>query len=135
VTGAGLNKASELCSCHFSVHVRRRPLATSSMVWNSSQPTSSIVALPVTPCRALTPTTLANRATPGWIFPTPPDYRHFVSHSYHEGVIAIARFNAADWPAAQQDIVNMTRDVLSRIRAVSAPHCGTCLIGLYSGGR
>jgi len=29
--------------------------------------------------------------------------------------MAIARFNAADWPAAQEDIVNTTRDVLSRM--------------------
>ena len=49
------------------------------------------------------------------VFPTPPHYRHFVSHSYQDGSMAIARFNAADWPAVQEDIVNVTRDVLSRM--------------------
>jgi hypothetical protein len=49
------------------------------------------------------------------IFPTPPHYPHFVGHNYQDGSMAIARFNAADWPAAQEDIVNMTRDVLSRM--------------------
>ena len=49
------------------------------------------------------------------IFPTPPHYRQMVSHNYQEGSMAIARFNAADWPAAQADIVNMTKDVLSRM--------------------
>jgi serine/threonine protein kinase len=49
------------------------------------------------------------------IFPTPPRYPHFVSHSYQDGSMAIARFNAADWPAVQEDIVNVTRDVLSRM--------------------
>ena len=49
------------------------------------------------------------------IFPTPPHYPHFVSRSYQDGSMAIARFNAADWPAAQEDIVSMTRDVLSRM--------------------
>jgi hypothetical protein len=49
------------------------------------------------------------------IFPTPSHYRHFVSHGYQDGNMAIARFNAADWPAAQEDILNMTRDALSRM--------------------
>jgi serine/threonine protein kinase len=49
------------------------------------------------------------------IFPTPPHYPHFVGHSYQDGSMAIVRFNAADWPAAQGDIVNMTQYVLSRM--------------------
>jgi hypothetical protein len=49
------------------------------------------------------------------IFPTPPHYPQFVSNGYQDGSMAIARFNAADWPAVQEDIVNMTRDVLSRM--------------------
>ena len=46
VTGAGLNKTSELCSFQCSAQVFLRPLATSSMRWNISQPTSSMVLLP-----------------------------------------------------------------------------------------
>jgi serine/threonine protein kinase len=49
------------------------------------------------------------------IFPTPAHYGQLVSHNYQEGSMAIARFNAADWPAAQADIVDMTKDVLSRM--------------------
>lgn len=49
------------------------------------------------------------------IFSTPPQYRHFVSHSYQDGNMAIARFSAADWPAVQEDVANMTRDVLGRM--------------------
>ena len=46
VTGPGLNSASELVSFQCSAQVSR-PLATSSMRRNISQPTSSIVASPV----------------------------------------------------------------------------------------
>jgi hypothetical protein len=49
------------------------------------------------------------------IFSTPPSYPHFISQDYQDGSMAIVRFNAADWPAAQEDIANMTRDVLSRM--------------------
>ncbi len=44
VTGAGLNSTSALCSFQCSAQVFLRPLATSSIRRNSSQPTSSIVA-------------------------------------------------------------------------------------------
>jgi len=47
VTGAGLNSVSALRNRHFSLHVRRRPLATSSIMRNSSQPVSAIVTLPL----------------------------------------------------------------------------------------
>jgi hypothetical protein len=47
------------------------------------------------------------------IFPYPPHYPYFVSASHHDG--SMAMFNAADWPAAEEDIVNMMRDVLSRM--------------------
>ena len=46
VTGAGLNSTSALCSFQCSAQVFLRPLATSSISRNSSQPTSSIVAVP-----------------------------------------------------------------------------------------
>jgi Protein kinase domain len=49
------------------------------------------------------------------IFPTPPHYPHFVSHIYQDGSMVITRFNAADWPATQENVMNMTRDVLSRM--------------------
>jgi serine/threonine protein kinase len=49
------------------------------------------------------------------IFPTPPHYRHFVSPSYQDGSMAIARFDAVDWPVAQEDIIKMTREVVSRM--------------------
>jgi serine/threonine protein kinase len=51
------------------------------------------------------------------IFSTPPSYPRFISQDYQDGSMAIVRFNAADWPAAQEDIANMTRDVLSRMMA------------------
>jgi serine/threonine protein kinase len=54
-------------------------------------------------------------ADPIPIFSTPPFYSHFFSHSYQDGRMAIVRFDAADWPAAQGDILIMTRDVLSRM--------------------
>jgi hypothetical protein len=42
--------------------------------------------------------------------------RTTLSHSYQDGGMTITRFNTADWPAVQEDIVKMTRDVLSRSR-------------------
>ena len=49
------------------------------------------------------------------IFPTPPHYPQMVGHSYQDGSMSIVRFNAADWPAVQADILSMTKDVLSRM--------------------
>jgi hypothetical protein len=46
------------------------------------------------------------------IFSTAPYYTNFVSHRYQEGSVAIVRFNASDWPAAQNDITSMARNVL-----------------------
>jgi serine/threonine protein kinase len=45
----------------------------------------------------------------------PLHYPRLVSHSYVDGNMAIVRFNASDWPAAQEQILNMTRDVVSRM--------------------
>jgi serine/threonine protein kinase len=44
-----------------------------------------------------------------------PHYRSLFDHGYHDGNMAIARFNAANWPAAQDDIKRMMSDVLSRM--------------------
>ena len=44
-----------------------------------------------------------------------PYYPDLISHSYEDGSMAIARFNTADWPAAQTDIVKTVREVLSRV--------------------
>jgi hypothetical protein len=41
--------------------------------------------------------------------------RQRIDHKYLDGNMAIARFNAADRPAAQHDIAEMIRDVLSRV--------------------
>jgi serine/threonine protein kinase len=42
-------------------------------------------------------------------------HRQMVSHSYQDGSMAITRFNAADWPAAREDLVKMLSEVLSRM--------------------
>jgi hypothetical protein len=44
-----------------------------------------------------------------------PHYRSLFDRGYHDGNMAIARFNAADWPAAQDDIKRMMSDVLNRM--------------------
>jgi hypothetical protein len=44
-----------------------------------------------------------------------PYYRQFVSPGFSDGNTAIARFNARDWPAAQDIILEMVREVLSRM--------------------
>jgi hypothetical protein len=35
----------------------------------------------------------------------PPYYPDLIGRSYEDGSMAVARFNAADWPVAQADIV------------------------------
>ena len=51
-----------------------------------------------------------------------PYYRQFISPGYSDGNMAIARFNAIDWPAAQETIQEMIREVLSRmIRHITQP--------------
>ncbi len=42
-------------------------------------------------------------------------YRQMTDRRYVDGYFAIARFNAADWPAVQDDILKMMTDVLSRM--------------------
>src|SRR4029077_6818547 len=54
VTGAGLNSTSALCNFQCSAQVFLRPLATSSIRWNISQPTSAMVFSPVAIVPALT---------------------------------------------------------------------------------
>ncbi len=66
----------------------------------------------------------------GYIFGTPTKYgvpdpipmfavpllnRQLVSNNFQDRNVAIARFNAADWPAAQADLAKMAKDVLSRM--------------------
>jgi serine/threonine protein kinase len=45
----------------------------------------------------------------------PPHYRQMIDNRYLDGNMAIARFNAADWPAAQHDVLKMMTDSLSRM--------------------
>jgi hypothetical protein len=44
-----------------------------------------------------------------------PHYPSLSNRGYHDGNMAIARFDAADWPAAQENIKKMMTDVLSRL--------------------
>jgi hypothetical protein len=51
-----------------------------------------------------------------------PYYRQFISPGYGDGNMAIARFNANDWPGAQETIQEMIREVLSRMmRHITEP--------------
>ena len=43
----------------------------------------------------------------------PVYYRQMTNLSYEDGSMAIARFNASDWPAAQVDIQKTMIDVLN----------------------
>ncbi len=42
-------------------------------------------------------------------------HRQMIDRSYHDGNMAIARFDAADWPAAQENIHKMMGETLSRM--------------------
>jgi serine/threonine protein kinase len=45
-----------------------------------------------------------------------PTWRHEIMHQHYvDGTMAIARFDAADWPAATSTIIEMLREVLSRV--------------------
>jgi serine/threonine protein kinase len=44
-----------------------------------------------------------------------PHYPSLSNRGYHDGSMAIARFDAADWPDAQENIKKMMTDVLSRL--------------------
>jgi hypothetical protein len=41
--------------------------------------------------------------------------RQMIDRGYHDGMMAIARFVALDWPAAQDDVQQMMSEVLSRM--------------------
>lgn len=41
--------------------------------------------------------------------------RQMIDHGYHDGRMAIARFDVSDWPAAQHNIQQMMSEVLSRM--------------------
>jgi hypothetical protein len=46
-----------------------------------------------------------------------------VSRNYQDESVAIVRFNAADWPAARDEILMMVGEVLSRmIRYIEQGH-------------
>jgi serine/threonine protein kinase len=45
----------------------------------------------------------------------PPRYGRLFGYSYTEGNMAVVRFNAADWPAATDDILDMVSEVFSRM--------------------
>jgi hypothetical protein len=42
-------------------------------------------------------------------------HRQMIDRSYHDGMMAIARFDVSDWPAAQHNIQQMMSEVLSRM--------------------
>lgn len=42
-------------------------------------------------------------------------HRQMVSRNYHDGSIAITRFNASDWPSVREEILKMLGEVLSRM--------------------
>jgi serine/threonine protein kinase len=45
-----------------------------------------------------------------------PMWHHQISNQHYvDGTVAITRFNAADWPAARSTIIEMLREVLSRV--------------------
>jgi hypothetical protein len=53
------------------------------------------------------------RAVP--ITSAPIWHRQMTNQHYVDGTVAITRFDAADWPAATSTIIEMLREVLSRV--------------------